>query len=81
MECNSPLFIIKPLEGDILDVLHQILMARVERQLLQNLDECETEQELYGKVSPFSLQLFTGALYCLSAGAATRHDVDYTTEN
>jgi hypothetical protein len=41
------------LEGDIFNVRHKIVLARVKRQLLENFDQHQAEQELDGQVSFF----------------------------
>lgn len=50
---NPPFSVLEVFERNILDVGHQILMARVELQLFEHIDEDQTEDELNGQTSPF----------------------------
>lgn len=42
------------LESNIFNVRHEIILARMERQLLEDFNQHQAKQELYGKVSFFS---------------------------
>ena len=47
-------------EGEILDVLDEVFVAGVDRELLEDLDEDEAEDELDGQVSLLGHELQLG---------------------
>jgi len=58
-------------EGETLDVVDEVLVAGVERELAENFDEDQAEDELDGEVAPFLLEI----------GLASFHDFQTGTRN
>lgn len=48
---SLPFSVLEVLEGDVLDVRHQVLVSRVELQLFEHIDQHQTEDKLHRKSS------------------------------